>query len=227
MVDRRNLRPEAHQRIRELINDPIAALNAFSAPPGWQMHRHKTLVERTRIEFAVPSEAADDDSFLRDLHSILRAWYGKRARLIIDFDDGFKCEIRKAARSLDGLSDLNITNDNHRADSVADQLWDVIGNLRLTTGEARIVSGTKAIHHLIPDLIPPMDNKYTGEFFLGRQMGQGGRSVFCRIYQAFSILSILLARDEDFVERVGTDFNTSITKTVDNAIIGYMQIRGK
>ena len=91
-------------------------------------------------------------------------------------DSSMKSE--KAACKLDHLSDLDITNTNYDVGAATDRLWDVIGKLKITTADARIVSGTKAIHHLVPDLIPPMDNRYTGEFFLGYGIGQGRETVF-------------------------------------------------
>ena len=221
------LRPEAEERIRELKNDPIAALNGYEAPLGWEMGRHRGLIGRRRRQFATPSEAAADDTFLWDLYVIVRAWYGTRAWLMIAFDDRFKHEIRKAACNLDHLSDLDITNTNYDVGAATDRLWDVIGKLKITTADARIVSGTKAIHHLVPDLIPPMDNRYTGEFFLGYSIGQGSETVFSKIYQAFIDLARSLTCDEKFMECVGRGFNTSVTKTVDNAIIGYVQSRGR
>ena len=224
-VQEMHLRPEAEERIRKLKNDPIAALNSYEGLPQWEMGRHKGLIQRRMREFATPSEAASDDAFLQDLYVILKAWYGRRAWRLIPFDDRFKYEIRKAACKLDHLSCLNIANADYDVGTITCQLWDVIGNLTITNAHAKIVSGTKAIHHLIPDLIPPMDNMYTGEFFLGYGIGQGGKTVFRRIYQAFSDLTRSLTCHEEFMGRVGRDFNTSVTKTVDNAIIGYIEHR--
>ena len=215
-------RDMAKVRISELKADPISALDAYEALLGWEMDLHKSLIERRRRQFATPSEAASDDVFLEDLHSIVKAWYGNRAWRVVPFDDSFKNEVRKAACKLEDLSGLHIANVDHDIDTVTCQLWKVIGNLTITNADAKIVSGTKAIHHLIPDLIPPMDNRYTGEFFLGRGIGQGGKTVFRRIYQSFSDLTRSLTCHEGFMGRVGRDFNTSVTKTVDNAIIGYM-----
>ena len=222
-----HLRPEAEERIRKLKNDPIAALNSYEGLLQWEMGRHKGLIQRRMREFATPSEAAADDAFLEDLYRILKAWYGRRAWLLIPFDNSFKQEIRKAACKLDHLSGLSIIGANYDVGTVAGQLWNVIGNLTMTTADAKIVSGTKAIHHLVPNLIPPMDNRYTGDFFLGYGIGQGRETVFRRIYQAFTDLTHSLACNEEFMERVGRDFNTSVTKTVDNAIIGYVENKRK
>ena len=106
-------------------------------------------------------------------------------------------------------------------------LWIVIGNFEVTSGAARIVSGTKAIHHLLPDLLPPMDNMYTGNFFLGYNIGQGGRSVFRNLYLGFADLSQTFRGSEQLMQEVGQNYNTSLPKTMDHAIIGYMSARKK
>ena len=226
-VKRMRIGRGARMRISNLIDDPISALDAYEALLGWEMDLHKSLIERRRRQFATPSEAAADDAFLEDLYRIVKAWYGRRAWLLIPFDNSFKQEIRKAACKLDHLSGLSIMGANYDVGTVAGQLWNVIGNLTMTTADAKIVSGTKAIHHLVPNLIPPMDNRYTGDFFLGYGIGQGRETVFRRIYQAFTDLTHSLACNEEFMERVGRDFNTSVTKTVDNAIIGYVENKSR
>lgn len=35
----------------------------------------------------------------------------------------------------------------------------------IVDNKSRLVSGTKTLHHLLPDLFPPMDGKWTGRFF--------------------------------------------------------------
>lgn len=37
--------------------------------------------------------------------------------------------------------------------------------LNIVTNKARVVAATKTLHHLLPDLVPPMDRAWTGTFF--------------------------------------------------------------
>ena len=108
---------------------------------------------------------------------------------------------------------------------ITDTLWRVIQTLSITRGKARIVSGTKTIHHLIPDLIPPMDVRYTGRFFgKHREIAQVARqrSVFRLIFRAFIDLAKCISTNSEFMAYVGTGFHTSLPKAMDNAIIGFM-----
>lgn len=39
--------------------------------------------------------------------------------------------------------------------------WQVIENLGIVRNRSLIVSGTKALHHVLPGLVPPMDRAWT------------------------------------------------------------------
>ena len=219
----------AMTNINELKRDPISALHVYCTKMNhvaWKMEFHKEIIERMKTQFFSPSEAADNEMFLRYVHDILKAWYGKRSQLIIDFDDKFKIGVKKAAVQLDCLKDLRIENIGPTdVGCVTDTVWRVIENLKITNKEARIVSGTKAIHHLIPDLVPPMDVKYAGTFFRKHhEIGQINRqqSIFGLIFSAFVDLARYFIRDSTFRACVGTGYNTSLPKALDNAIIGFV-----
>jgi hypothetical protein len=55
---------------------------------------------------------------------------------------------------------------NHAsANDIIEELWQLIDNLGIVENEAKLVSGSKALHHLLPDLVVPMDRAYTQKFF--------------------------------------------------------------
>lgn len=237
--------------VKELLRDPIAALDAYYPDPAWKMPLHKDIIHRRLNDFSFPGQAVDDETFLRDVHKVVKAWYGKREWLIVDFDI-FKTQVRNAALILGFISRFRIENLEDEctecyirtlleSDSdvtnlsnlplpnrcckkcMTEFLWDIIiSPLNLTKKNAKIVSGTKTLHHFIPNLLPPMDNSYTGEFFLGYGIGEGGKSVFRNLYSGFVDLARCLKENEKFMARVGVGFNTSLTKTLDNAIIGFV-----
>ena len=86
-------------------------------------------------------------------------------------------------------------------------------------------TGPKVIHHLIPDLLPPMDHMYTANFFLGHGFTQSERSDFRKTYPAFVDLSQTFRGNKQLMKNVGENYNTSLPKTMDHAIIGYMSKR--
>jgi hypothetical protein len=46
--------------------------------------------------------------------------------------------------------------------NITDQLWMVVESLGVVENVAKIVAGTKTLHHLLPDLVVPMDRAWTG-----------------------------------------------------------------
>ena len=52
--------------------------------------------------------------------------------------------------------------------AVCEHLWQVIGNLGIVRNRALIVPGTQALHHVLPDLVPPMDRAGPGRSFSGQ-----------------------------------------------------------
>jgi hypothetical protein len=51
------------------------------------------------------------------------------------------------------ISDLAITQTRQ----IIDQLWNIIAELKVGIGQAKIVANSKALYHLLPSLLPPID----------------------------------------------------------------------
>ena len=58
-----------------------------------------------------------------------------------------------------------MTIDDANVNEVSEELWELFVNLDIVDNEAKLVSGSKALHHLLPDLVVPMDRAYTQKFF--------------------------------------------------------------
>jgi hypothetical protein len=43
---------------------------------------------------------------------------------------------------------------NGEVDTITWQLWTIIRSLEIGVGEAKIVAGSKALHHVLPNLVP-------------------------------------------------------------------------
>ena len=83
------------------------------------------------------------------------------------------------------------------------------------------MTGTKALHHLLPELVPPIDRTYTIRFFhQNTTMPRGDEDAFREVYPA---LVEIAARAGDHLKvNNRSPMNTSRTKIIDNAIIGYV-----
>jgi hypothetical protein len=81
------------------------------------------------------------------------------------------------------------------------------------------------LHHLLPDLIPPIDRQYTFRFFTGQMAVMSDRAAFLSWFpQLANIGSRCQQPIQDAIRRGGF-MATGEAKIIDNAIIGYMQQR--
>ena len=192
----------------------------------WKPNHIRAITIRRR--YKLPSQAAGESDFRSHLDRTLSAWGAYRPGGSVGGAE-FARQIKRTADRVDLLGTRRIESIDWRTDEITEELWQAIAELKITGGDARLVSGTKAIHHLLPDLLPPMDNEYTSRFFfyrgaIYRRSNDGNRlegEYFKAMFRAFAEL----ARDlEPQLKRFTSsdDFNTSIPKTLDNAIIGFM-----
>lgn len=123
-----------------------------------------------------------------------------------------------ALAELDGLR----IDDAALPEGTTDRIWALIRDLGVVENQAKIVAGTKTLHHLLPDLVPPMDREWTGRFF-GYQpprFQSGQQALFGHMYATYHEI----ATHVDLPSRVnGLRWRTSTSKLLDNAAIGYCQ----
>jgi hypothetical protein len=90
-------------------------------------------------------------------------------------------------------------------------------------------TGTKALHHFLPELLPPMDRRYTDGFCLGAKgtfnfnnlaFQSDPAGAFAEIFPRMARVARQCHRA--FTDRIGRGMHTSLPKCVDNAIVGYV-----
>ena len=152
---------------------------------------------------------------------------GKQKAKVVDFDLMVE-SFRSMAEPIQALWEHRITAiaEDEVAD-VRDQVWCVIAGLQVSQSETRIVAGSKALHHVLPDLVPPIDRQYTFQFFTGQKSVQHGEvTAFAEWFPYFCEIGRRCRREIDQItERAGL-MATSSAKVIDNAIIGFMQSGG-
>ena len=108
---------------------------------------------------------------------------------------------------------------------VKSSLWVVFTGLKVMESKRRIVGVSKALHFLLPNLVMPIDGKYTMQFFYGYNRHSSDPNVefdmFMKIlFEAHTIAKKLGLSETDIS---GQGWNTSIPKLIDNAIIGFFK----
>src|SRR5262249_6245168 len=90
----------------------------------------------------------------------------------------------------------------------------------IVDNNTRIVPGSKALHHLLPELIVPIDRAYTQTFFRWQNPRFQYEQASC-FQQAFAAFAEI-ARRVHPVQYVSDGWNSSRTKVIDNALVGMV-----
>ncbi len=230
------LRPDTirriDERVTELIEDFDGCCGAFEQAklftgPSAYFHS-KTFVLLRQHKSA--GDAILDTAFLESLYATLTAWgmhrMGPGGAKLVEFPvlaDSFR-RLEQPIRKLSGLvlADLRV----EEVKSVSEEVWAVISQLNVGCGLTRIVAGSKALHHVLPELVPPIDREYTLRFFFNHKtLNQGDAVAFREIYPRFHRIA---AECRGKIQaRIGQGMNTSATKVIDNAIVGFVRAKLK
>jgi hypothetical protein len=187
-----------------------------------QLEYHRWTIDRRR-ELGSVRAAVLDEEFVKGLWRTLDAWgmNSRAARLLPS--DGLSTNLRKNLSTLEALEVYHIDDTMLGDEEKVNRIWNVISEIQVTESENRVVSGTKMLHHLLPDLVPPMDRQYTRKFFqwYTPQFQDNPREVFLDMYVRFS----RIARRTNPAQYVGEGWRTSKTKVLDNAVVAYCLMR--
>jgi hypothetical protein len=210
-------------RVGALIASFDRYLAVYDAQPAFrpdQLAAHRQTIELRRRAGSAAAAAADPE-FAASLHRTLRAWgLGMRASVLLP-EPALAAALAAAIPALAELDDLRI-DDPGLPDRATDHIWALVSGLGVVENQAKIVAGTKALHHLLPDLVPPIDREWTGLFFgyQPQRFQSGQQSLFHNMFATFRDIALQV----DLASRVnGLGWRTSTSKLLDNAAIGYCQ----
>jgi hypothetical protein len=222
---------ERVERLIERFDEYVEEFNERNLFTGPSVYFHKKTLEMMR-QYDEACEVLDDDRFFDYIYATLTSWglhrmgrgFAKLAELE-KIKRSFKQE-ESRIRSIQSLEITNIKTDT--IDSVTSNLWQILGRLQVGVGRTKIVANSKALHHVLPSLIPPIDRQYTLRFFYNHTtLSRGDEVTFKEIYPHFhEIATVCKGR---IMGHIGTGMNTSHTKVIDNAIVGFVvkEIKGK
>lgn len=110
---------------------------------------------------------------------------------------------------------------------ILEKLKTLFFNLDLTETKSKIVTFSKTLHFLLPELIVPIDRKYTLDFFYSNKQIPTDKNKNKNCEKQFRIFEELFNK---FIERsdiynlnkyLDKIWHVAPTKVIDNAIIGY------
>jgi hypothetical protein len=190
---------------------------------------------------------AGSDVFLSERHvemlyATLTAWgmhrMGRATRTKLVEWDRFRDSLLSIGDAVQPIRELRMLgcSENDYRDAIA-KLHGCYTALRLSMSNATIVVNSKALHHLLPNLIPPIDRQYTVRFF--RQHPSewlDAKRRFTQIplpasrneqFELFGSICMDVKRLADRVDRTLfdeqlRDHGVSPPKAIDNAIVSYV-----
>jgi len=215
------------ERVESLIDqfdeyiDIFNQRNLFTGP---SIYFHNKTLE-ILWNYDKPSEALLDDLFFDYLYATLTAWglhrMGPGSTKLAELEE-IKASFRRQKEQICNLQSLKITDiQDNSVDSVTLTLWELLDNVTVSASKTKIVANSKALHHILPDLMPPIDREYTLRFFYNHTtLNQGDKVAFKEIYPYF--YKIASTCRDNIMSHVGFGMNTSQSKVIDNAIIGFV-----
>jgi hypothetical protein len=114
--------------------------------------------------------------------------------------------------------------------------------LKVSISEASIVANSKALFHVLPELIPPIDRQYTWRFFHAKpDRWRDGKGKYRAIqlprglevqFDAFRDTCFRIKRLADAIGRATIEaerqrYGVTPPKAIDNAIMNYIKVHGR
>lgn len=211
------------RKVNSLCSDFSCYINKFdlSNPfTGPALDFHFRTLDRLR-ECGALAIAFQDNLFFEYLYDTLIAWgLRRRGSKLVEFE-AFRSSLRNQKSEIEDLEHCRLTRLSEGAvDVVADSLWQILASLRISKAKTKLIANSKALHHLLPQLMPPIDRQYTLRFFDYKNITGRDERTFREIYHQFHRIG---SRTEETIYKyLGHGFHTSETKVIDNAIIGYV-----
>lgn len=215
-----------NDRVAQLQREFRACLQAFDKGQlftGPSLYFHFKTVE-IRAQHSSATAALNDSAFVESLYATLTAWgmhrMGPRGAKLVEFDRLLQSLQSQASRiqELEAVSLATLEPEQEK--EICSKLWGIMDSLKVSASRAKIVAASKALHHVLPALVPPIDRQYTLRFFYNNTMiNAGGEKTFREIFPY--LRQVAVKQREEIGKWLGRGMHTSSTKVIDNAIVGY------
>ena len=217
------LLPTRTSRVPALIAGFSRYLDAYARRPAFtrsgQLEYHLETIALRR-QLGSVTAAVSDEAFVRSLYRTLQAWgIGSRASNLVP-ESEFAIRLQDKKAELVALDAAAIDDPQLNPTRMGERLWRIIESLAIVHNNSRIVPGSKALHHILPEPVVPIDRAWTQQFFRWHnpQFQYGQATCFAHAFSAF----VEIARKANPQRYVGAGWNSSRTKVIDNALIGML-----
>ena len=194
---------------------------------AWSIHRETVTLRR---QFSSVKDAIQSYDFIvRHVGHTLIAWGmdGQAAELVPPAV--FHSRIKECGSRLSSWESYTISDLVRKKLALA--LLDTFKELGLSETNSQVVTASKVMHHLLPNLVPPIDRAYTTRFFMPPHLrtlrDPNIPERFTEIAQGLGWIAKSIEEQHgkgyltSLVDR--TEYATSESKIIDNAIVGYVK----
>jgi hypothetical protein len=175
-------------------------------------------------------EKLQDERFLEYVYATLASWgmhrMGDTKTKITNFGK-LKSEVTNHRNNILELENIKIWEiDNIFLQDIFPLLRSVLNQMKISISKAPLVSNTKILHHILPNLIIPIDRNYTLKYFgINTQAPSQyyASDIFKYLYP--HLIKVAQSKQDFIIDKINLDeenWNTSFTKIIDNAIIGSL-----
>jgi len=166
------------------------------------------------------------DEFIELVYVTLSAWnMNSRGAKLNEFT-AFKDTIRNNKALINEFASIHIVTSE--SISALQDLRPLFMNLKLVAdGKPPLVTFSKTLHFYLPDLIIPIDRRYTLNYF------QGHTNLPTKLENQFTRFLMIESAYAQFAEgkelsiHLDKNWNRNIPKLLDNMVIGYIRIHDK
>jgi len=174
-------------------------------------------------------EKKKNNLYLCFLYGTLIYWDMAQQKAEIKPFPDFEKQIQNQFSNLISLEDFKLEDlNNDDFDFVSNKLGIIYEGLDLMKSKARLVSTSKTLHFLLPYLVIPMDNKYTKSYFSVSENYKIYKGKKCKdptpFLKIFEYSWKIAKKIKNIVrknELLNDEWNQTIPKIIDNAIIQY------
>jgi hypothetical protein len=198
------------EKIIQTIDSKISDINRFyrQGPDLYFYKRIFALRQSGSIE-----QLLSIDNNIEILYATLVSWdMNSRGAKMLYYDEFKRCLIE----NIDNFNVLEKIEGNGGIDksSLIAQLGELYDNLNLMKTGGRLVSNSKVLHFLFPNLLLPMDRSNTLKYFYNNT--QESKSKYLEI---MDVCLEIMQHPVNWAKHLDNNWNTTIPKLIDNAII--------
>ena len=218
------------------IRNPLLLLSSDEIANLLKNHRQDKATELYDKVLRFPQEyILFDDDFLGLVYKTIETFDMKRGSVKLVEQSSFKGTLRKYAHTIQSLAAYRIETINDADGKLMDTISFLFDNLELVQGDAPLVTFSKTMHFLLPDLFMPIDRKYTIQYFyreppykrenydLPHVMGTREKQKE-RLFEVFEQFRLIFHKHGAVLSVNSiSQWNRNIPKVIDNVVMTFVK----